>query len=285
MSIFDFNKMTTHVGFADEAYWNRGNFRSVACVSAHIESYQEIERRLCMARCQAGAKVSEIKWSELNDYERQRDADSVPKAIVELAENRKLRIDVLIWNNLYRQSTALQHDATEGANERNLKNMYHSLIKFVLERWEQVEGKQPRHWTIAAHHPDSLNRVQMEQFIRKFDIPRLSGTSVDIKRAKTALNYSVQLADLLAGLGAYSHTYWQDYELWMRLGKPRNYRGPAENARNRFPVMDAFLEQCDNKQNVSLLQQKQGWLGRGLWTTDHRNPENTINFWPYTANP
>ena len=280
MRIFDYDARTTHVGFADEAYWNKGRFRSVACISARAKDYPEIEERLCMARCSAGAKVSEVKWNRLSDYERRRDAESLLLTIVDLATARKLRVDVIIWNNLDRQSLAQKRTTDEDLDVWNLRNMYRTLFGFLMRRWRAQEGEKPLHWTFGTHYPDGLDRDLLEQHTRRYGA--LPGTRVDVRRAKSALNYSVQLADLLAGMGAYSHDSWQDYGIWLRQGKPRNFTVGARNSRHRFPVLDAFLERCADNQSVLLLQGKSGWQGKGLWTRNPSDVSNTINFWPYT---
>ncbi len=233
-----------------------------------------------MARCSAGAKVSEIKWSRLSDFERRRDAEALLLTIVDLAIARKLRVDVIIWNNLDRQVLAKRRNTDEEVDVWNLRNMYRTLFGFLMRQWRLMEGERPLHWTIGTHYPDGLDRDLLEQHTRRFGA--LPGTRVDVKRAKSALNYSVQLADLLAGLGAYSHDSWQDYGIWLRQGKPRRFTLGARNSRHRFPVLDAFLERCAGRQGVFVLQGKSGWQGRGLWTRNPRDAGNSINFWPYT---
>ena len=280
MRIFDYDARTTHVGFADEAYWNKGRFRSVACISARAKDYPEIEERLCMARCSAGAKVSEVKWNRLTDHERRRDAEALLLTIVDLAIARKLRIDVIVWNNLDRQALARKRNTDEEVDVWNLRNMYRTLFGFLLRRWHALEGAGPLHWTFGTHYPEGLNRELLERHTRRFGA--LPGTRVEIRRAKSMLNYSVQLADLLAGLGAYSHETWPDYRIWLQQGKPHNFSLGARNSRHRFPVLSAFLERCADSQDVSLLQDKAGWQGKGLWTRNPRDAGNMINFWPYT---
>ncbi|MCY4526284.1 MAG: hypothetical protein OXB89_06725, partial [Anaerolineaceae bacterium] len=154
------------------------------------------------------------------------------------------------------------------------------LFSFLMRQWRSTEGERPLHWTFGTHYPHGLNRNLLEQHTRQFGA--LPGTRVDVRRAKSALNYSVQLADLLAGMGAYSHDAWQDYVIWLRQGKPRSFRPGAKNARDRFPVLDAFHGRCAGNPDLMLLHNKPGWRGQGLWTRNPRNSGNTINFWPYT---
>lgn len=283
MAIFDFDRRTTHVGFADEAYWNDGEFRSVACISARADDYVEIESRLCMARCGSGARVSEIKWKDLDGYDHQFDAESVLKTIVELAENQLLRIDVIIWSHLDRYHLARERRTEENVDIWNLRNMYRSLLRFILARWRAIEDDNSHYWTFALHQPEGLDRDLLEEHTRRYSVPKPGKTHVDIRKGKSALNYSIQMADLLAGLGAYSHRNWEDYLSWLRLNKPRRFVSSATQSRYRFPVMSAFINQCEtNNLGVFLLRRKPGWRGRGFWTTSPNDARNPINFWPYT---
>ena len=282
MRIFDYDERTTHVGFADEAYWNVGDFRSVACVSARADDYPEIEQRLCMARCRAEAIASEIKWQSLRNNARQRDADSVLKTIIELADEEKLRVDVFIWNNLDRLTLVQNRSKDEGHAIWNLRIMYQKLFGSIINRWQAIDDLVEPFWTFAIDKHEELNQRRLERDVNRYEVPPGGNTQVNIREAKPTLNYSVQLADLFAGMGAYSHSNCEDYDIWMQQEMPQDFSFEASKWRNRFPVINAFTELCDEGQGVFLLERKPGWHGRGLWTMDPDNVQNTINFLPYT---
>ena len=281
MRIFDYDERTTHVGFADEAYWNQGVYRSVACISARADDYHEIEERLCLARCGARAIASEIKWQNLQNIARQCDADAVLKTIVELADEEKLRVDVFIWNSRDRLIPVQNRPGDEGHAIWNLRVMYQKMFGFILKRWQAIDDTVEPFWTYAIDKHEELNLGRLTLDVRSNEVPP-GITRVDIREAKSALNYSVQLADLFAGMGAYSHSSCDDYDIWLQQGMSLDLSFGASRWRNRFPVMNAFAELCDEGQGVVLLERKQAWRGRGLWTKDPDDVRNAINFFPYT---
>ncbi len=284
MSIFNFSKETTHVGFADEAYWNRGEFRAVACVSARLDNrdYHEVERRLCASRCDAGAIVSEIKWNKLNDYRRQRDAASVLEAAVNLAAGREMHIDVLVWDGQARVYMDRLR-ATNGNRETmHLQMMYRFFFSQVISRWRSVEGSPTPHWTFAPDQHSGLDFPALQNEVRT-NADTAVNTTIEVKDVKEFLNYSIQLADLLAGMAAYSHETATDYETWSRLRKQSHLRLPAPQWPTRFPLLDLFSRLCqESNLGLTMLMHNPAFPGRGLWTQEHGLTHHTIDFQPFT---
>ncbi|MCY3934722.1 MAG: hypothetical protein OXF22_09595 [Anaerolineaceae bacterium] len=228
---------TTHIGFVDEAYWNerRHRFRSVACVSAKAQDYDEIERRLCNARCEAGAKISEIKWMELTDEERRRDAESVLKAVIEMVAERKVKVDILVWGS----------SQNGVSREKSLQNRYLSMIQTIaLRTWHESARVSDVFWSYKIHAPsdDILQQVKEEWDQRSIVMEQVP--SLDIGRAKSALNYMVQVADLFAGMSAYSCEYAREFQNWLDAGQPDEFATRAASWRNRFPFISKFVDHC-----------------------------------------
>ena len=287
MSIFNFHKDTTHVGFADEAYWDQGEFRAVACVSARLDNkdYHEVERRLCASRCDAGAIVSEIKWSELNDHRRQRDAESVLEATVSLAVNRKLHVDVLVWDERGRTHLDRLRDRSGNRETMHLQMMYRILFSRVISRWRTAEGSVAPFWTLAPDRHSGLDFPALQREVRSHTETAVPST-IEVKDVKESLNYSIQLADLLAGLAAYSHQNSDDYEVWLRLGKQPHLQLPAPQWRNRFPLLEHFSQLCKVYDlGPTMLCPIPAFPGRGLWTQESGPGHHSINFQPFTPLP
>jgi len=284
VSIFNFHRDTTHVGFADEAYWNRGEYRAVACVSARLDNdnYQEVERRLCASRCDAGAIVSEIKWSATRTRDRQRDAAAALDTIVSLASRRKLRLDVLIWDE--RVCNFLNQLSGNNGNREvmHLQIMYRSLFSQVLSRWRSAEGSAAPFWTFAPDRHTGLDFRALQREISQ-DAEAVVETAIEVKGVKDTLNYSIQLADLLAGLVAYSHSNSEDYEIWLRRGKQQQLDLLAPQWQHRFPLIDTFSNRTRlNHPGVSLLEPAHGFFGKGLLTRDSDPAQTTMIIRPYT---
>ncbi|MCY3944935.1 MAG: hypothetical protein OXF44_01450 [Anaerolineaceae bacterium] len=284
MGIFNFHGNTTHVGFADEAYWNRGEFRAVACVSTRLDNrdYHEVERRLCASRCDAGAIVSEIKWAETRTRDRQRDAAAALETTVALASERKLRLDVLIWDERIRHSLERMFGNRGNREVAHLQFMYRSLFSQVLARWRSIEGSAAPFWTIAPDRHTGLNFRTLQREINQ-DAESAVDTVIEVKDVKDTLNYSIQLADLVAGLVAYSHSNSEDYEIWLRRGKQRHLVLLAPQWQHRFPLIDAFSSRTRfSHSGVSMLEPAHGFFGKGLLTRDSDPAQTTVTIWPYT---
>ena len=225
---------TTHIGFADEAYWNTGKFRSIACLSSRVADYDEIERRLCNARCVAGATASELKWNALTDHERRRDANSVLKTLVELVSEGKLRVDILVWD----------HTQTSLNDEERLRRGYHSILRFTTSAFLRGGTEDSTIWTYAIHSPDNLSLeelwIQLEQ---DYSAEPISAPFY-LKRATSALNYSVEVADIIAGLSAYSCEHASDFQTWVEYDQPGWLETEAASWENRFPVIADLQIAC-----------------------------------------
>ena len=289
MVVFGFDERTTHVGFTDESSWNEPNlsFRSIACVSARVEHYCEIESRLYAARCRAGAKMKELKWNEPRTEKRggkehQRDTAYLMNTALYLAVEQKLRIDVVIWDKRDRESLEKQFGIREKPDEWHLQNMCRTLITFVINRWRSSEDASLHHWSFALDQHDGLNIRVLQNHIQSNVSPKNGRSVVEISEEKVP-NYSLQLVDISAGLGAFSHNHWQSYQLWLQQNRQIRSRLPAPQAHLRFPLLDFLHQRCERGQlGVSLLEQKPGFRGRGLWTRDPFMTAHTVNFWCYT---
>lgn len=285
MSIFNFSKETTHVGFADEAYWNRGEFRAVACVSARVDDYHEIEKRLCGSRCAAGAIASEIKWSGVRTRYRQRDADAALQTILELATERKLRLDVLVWDKRARDFLDQTFGIRQNRALMHLQIMYRSLFSQVVSRWRSDEGTSAPYWTFAPDRHDGIDFPIMQRDIRR-EVILSHGSLIDVKDVKESLNYSIQLADLLAGMSAYSHENWEDFEIWLGQDKSHDQNLYASQWRTRFPILDRFTRLCQGKElGPTLLSPIPAFAGRGLWTPEFTLTQHTVNIQPFAPLP
>jgi hypothetical protein len=91
-----------------------------------------------------------------------------------------------------------------------------------------------------------------------------------------------QLADLFAGLAAFSHSAYSRYAAWLsvqsgqmelELGFDNAGSEPSKSDRERFPIMKHLDEQCKKRQLRVGLR-----CSKGFKTHDPRKP---INFWSY----
>ena len=225
---------TTHIGFADEAYWNAGRFRSIACLSSRVADYDEIERRLCNARCVAGATASELKWNALTDHERRRDANSVLKTLVELVSEGKLRVDILVWD----------HNQISLNDEERLQRGYHSILRFTTSAFLRESMEEATIWTYAIHSPgNGVLEGLGSQLNHEFSLAE-EQIVIALRKAKSELNYTLQVSDIVAGLSAYSCEHAPDFQTWLDIGRPDTLETEAASWENRFPIIAEFETVC-----------------------------------------
>ncbi|GEM_PF-245275 len=279
----------THVGFADEANWNVGHFRSVCLVTTPAGNRKRLDEKIRKLLTE-----SEFKWSELRGERQSGVARELCQLAIEEASNGTLRIDVLVWN--IKDS---RHDIRGRDDRANLGRMYYHLFHNVLGyRWpdnavwslyldenslfdwktirkclRRVGSQKPR----GEPQPSLGNRISFGQRLKlgKFWVKRLR--PVDSRKYPL-----IQLADLFAGLAVFSHHNFAKYREWLDVNSDQRqlFAGSTKSQsfshkeKARFKVLKEFHDQCRRKKLKVILDDK-----KGLRTPD---PSEPINFWFYT---
>ena len=221
----------------------------------------------------------------MKDNRRQRDAASVFKSTVRLAASQKLHIDVLVWDERGRTHLDRLRDTPGNRETMHLQLMYRFLFSRVITRWRSADPTVIPHWTFA---PDRQEGVDFDAVEMELNLdPTLPGGALaNVVNVKSALNYSLQLADLLAGLVAWSHQNSDVYETWLRLGKRPDLQLPATQWRNRFPLLEHFSQLCKVYDlGPTMLSPIPAFPGRGLWTQETGLTHHTIDLQPFTPLP
>ena len=282
----------THVGFADESNWNTGRWRSLGLITLEEKYLPAVEEELWAILAESG--VSEFKWKRLGSARERFVAEKIIRFAAEKAMHRKLRIDVLIWD-----IEDNRHKIRGRDDVKNLQRMYFHLFRNVLRlRWP--DG------AIWRLHPDehtAMDWSTIEDFLAITSIrvehtpPLLSG---GLFRSRLRVEFGIQeiqprrsedtpllqVADLFAGMGTFSHERFGLYQTWLHHERsavqaplPLEFEGNDKKARfsrseqERFHVLSVFDDICKaHKLGVSL----KTW--QGLRTPDPRKP---INFWVY----
>ena len=233
--------------------------------------------------------MKELKWSEdRRETNRsgegyQRDADNIIKTALELAVEQKLRIDVVIWDKQQHVMLEKGIEIREKPDEWQLHDKYVELLTFMIKRWRLNDESSSQFWSIATDQHSGLKFKMVQNQVQRDVISEIGLTEIEILDEKEAPNYSLQLVDVFAGLGAYSHNHWNSYDLWIQRNKQTLTELSPPQAHLRFPLLNHLHEQCKvNNFGVSILEPITGFRGKGLWTSDYRKPEHFINFWCYT---
>lgn len=277
----------THVGFADESYWNRGRFRSLGLVTTSLSSLSTINNNIRTLLDESN--ISEFKWKKLAGARERFAAQKLCKYAVETCSNRELRIDVLVWD--------IQDNRHRIANRddvANLERMYYHLFRNALRaRWpdDAVWELYPDEHTALQWKTvqDCLDKkevtVEVDRSLftgGKFQVRLRREFGIEnIQPVLSEEHPLLQLADLFAGLAVFSRDKFDEYRAWELVISPQTYlfdepdasSNSTRSTKERFPVLKEFDKLCKQRRLGVSLNTK-----RGLWTP---NPENPLNFWLY----
>lgn len=281
---------TTHEAFADESYTDH-RYRSVAVVTLEASRSAEVSSEI--ADILDRAQVAELKWTKLRQARDRFAALHVIDAILDRAIRSHLRVDVLVWD-----TEDSRHKIPERDDIANLQRMYYYLCRNVLStRWPPQST-----WALFPDENTAMDWISVQNrldaagaslrapgdpsaptlfrinFAREFRIQHIA--EVDSKTTPLA-----QVADLFAGLGAFSYMAYPTYALW-RLGASgqedlplsevtsgRLVMPPGKSDLDRFQVMIHLDETCKANRLTVGLKSSQGFR-----TYDPRLP---LNFWLY----
>ena len=275
--------------YADESHYNCGRHRAVALLSlleSDALSYtREIKEIL------GASNVSELKWNRLNSARTRFAAQKILDVVLDGASRSKIRVDVLLWDTRDRRHIVNRRD-----DIANLQRMYYHLMKNVLQaRWPNDSI-----WNVFPDEHTSLDWNQVEDFLgyasTRSEVVRNLLTKgafkitlrgefqiKELTPCKSHLEPLIQVADLFAGLGAYSYNGFSAYCEWQRQNSAQSVMFTQSSKpvlvlsgtdRERCYVLDYFDRACTCRAlGVSLES------NRGLRTF---NPKRyPINFWLY----
>jgi hypothetical protein len=276
-----------HIGFADESHWNTGRFRSLGLVTASVDSLDRLEAELARLLNESG--VSEFKWTQLGGAKERFAAIKMCEFAVSAACDGMLRVDVLIWD-----IQDSRHNVPGRDDIANLQRMYYHLFRNVLRaRWpnDAIWRLHPDEHTALDWETvrDCLENVSVTVEVERslftggqFRIRLRQEFGVEeIQPIPSDQRPLLQLADLFAGLAAFSHEKFDEYQKWLQTTSPQAFLfneaeasiDPSRTSRERFTVLKRFDQLCKQRKLGVSLRTKQG-----LWTPD---PEKPINFWIY----
>ena len=283
------NKVS-HVCFSDESNWNVGQYRSIGMISLPIGSLEPLESEL--ASLLRPAPFSEFKWADVKGAHIKSIAEQMCDFAIKYCTMSQLRVDVLIWNIQDERHTVKRRD-----DEKNLNIMYFHLLRNVFrERWPDATA-----WLLYPDESNILDGTTLQECLEnaRIQIDFLDHSLFDERdsfrilyeygpteiRTSRSNDYALlQLADLFAGLAAFSYKEYSRYEEWKKLkGTIPMFPEDAENGVNpskftnrekyRFDLLYNFHHKCMNRKfTVSLKEEN------GLYTF---MPDRRMNFWLY----
>ena len=267
----------THCGFSDESSWNQGRYRSVSLVTGSVDDLKAMERALDEALKKWG--IRELKWKDLNGSQKEQAAIQVLRIVADYAAKQKCRVDTLIWD-----AEDARHKVRGRDDLQNLERMcYHILRNVTQERWPNSES-----WLLLPDEHNAIDWDTLEQcldaaskrFRPQLRLPGATRFRYLIKPVKSDKYRLTQLADLFAGVSAFSWHQHSEFRLWEseQSGQQSLFEDMQCNAsnssRSRFRVLRELIRVCH--QNKFGLSNQPG----GLQTPAY-NANKQITFWFY----
>ena len=274
------SRHATHQGFSDESSWNQNRYRSIALVTAPTDIAIATRAKCALLLEESG--VGEFAWKNLRDARHGFAAQKLIDSVVELTGAEQLRVDVLVWDTHDTRHQIYGRDDTE-----NLARMYYHIHSNVRELRCPIEAK----WFFHIDERSDLDRVTLEdclagrtrrereslQLVLNGDNPERFPPSIEW--ADSSKEPLIQVADLFAGMGAFSwnealtHSQWKANQSG-QMSFMEEFAGPpvSNSASPKHETLKHF-------ESLGLPYVSIGAGGKnGLRTS---GPDNPINFWKY----
>ena len=280
------NTPPTHLGYSDESSWNQSRYRSLALVSGSAQAMADVESTVAILLRQSN--VHELAWKNVRTARDRFAAMKVCDAVFNALHTRSVRVDVLIWDT---------HDSRHRVRGRddsaNLARMYYHLISNVINlRWHagaswllRADERTDMDWETLESCLRGRTRKQKTAAQRRLGgvLPPRTPAPPRVEEASSSTNPLVQVADMFAGLAAFSwnqsaeHRRWKEVERGARAGQQNMFAGlglgdGSKSAQFKHEVLDHIV-------GLSLpgVVMKAGEQ-EGLRTF---GPQNRLNFWHY----
>jgi hypothetical protein len=272
---------STHVAYSDETQHNVGRFKGIAVVTATASDAAKASEEL--KAILSTTEINELKWEKLRTA---RDRIAVIRVIAWLfGKLNCLRVDVLTWD-----IEDPRHKIERRDDVANLQRMFYHLMNNALRRypsgstWKLYPDEQDSVEWGNVHdildgagtrsrfrkNPDGLTfRVRFEKDFRV----------VQILPSKSHSEPLIQVADILAGMSAFSRAHIGTYRDWQRhQSGQKNFFVTEEptfsgGEREKCAVLSEFKHHCHKCSLPISLDSTAG--------LETRNPRTALNFWHY----
>jgi len=277
-------RQCTHFCFGDESHHNVGRYRAIAAVSVPRRNFGRVNDDISAILELSGIK-KEFSWEKVRTADYRRAAQRILDCSVELARQRILFIDVLVWDTHDDRHKIIGRD-----DDANIGRMWYHLLKHVIEK----RGRSSSVWQLFPHQGSAANWGVIRQKINSA-LGHAPDERKCVIRSVIAVHNSpirsispqkaesiplIQVADLYAGLATYSRTHFQIYQDWIQLHYSRTStysHSPVvttNSERQRFMIMEQFWKLV-RRRNLGITFE----VTNGLETSPY--PLRPVNIWFY----
>lgn len=277
--------MFTHLAFSDESSYNEKRFRSLSMLT--IEKNLKEKMETSIQKIYSESNVSILEWKKIESAKDRLCAIKVLDFLFPIFQQGNIKVDIIIWD-----IEDSRHNVEKRDDLENLKRMYYHLMRNTFKnRW-----KDSHKWMIVPDEFTAFDWGSIKDIIstQQYQYESIdedlftdnNGFSFimknyfriyDLQEGRSKEEIFLQVADLFAGMGAFSHKNYDKYEVWLlekdSLFPINSDKVYSKRDIERFQVIYQFDNLCKrNKLQVSLKTEK-GFVSK--------NFDKPINFWRY----
>lgn len=244
----------THYAFSDESYYTTNDeYGAIATLSTKADCKRKLEDEIKPLLDQIPNEYKWVKFTNENYYEVSK---CIFNILFEYAVCGNLRIDVIIW-----ETNDPRYPRNSTNTVEKLSVLYYLRLRDMMSRrWGRkthwaifVDEQHQVEWKKLDEYLDwgSMNIYSRTIFGKDFDTNWLRENSLkysaeSVQQVKSDKEPLVQIADIFAGMAAYSHNKGDKLVEWLKIDAPQTSNNGARQLAFKFL----------NKTNVS---------GRELW--------------------
>ena len=283
------NQRITHIGSSDESHWNHGRYRTIALVTGTMAAMRLIETDMvALTRKHKINTDSELAWGKVSGGHKYRKAAiETFDHIANAASQNELRMDIIIWD-----TWDSRHDIHRRDDSENLARMYYHLINTVTKYWWPQEAL----WRIRGDQRTDTDWHTLEDCLKGFDRREKRGLQsglrtkvpvrnprIQVEQGESVNEPMIQVADLFAGVAAFSWTISHDkptYHEWKATANGQGMLIPnsevptiSRKAESRYNILNHIVQME--------LPYVKIYAGEGLRTHPWDAQKSRINFWLY----
>ena len=280
----------SYKGYVDESNWNESvrDFRSLACVSFQEKNYDYISQKIDEVWPRVGTKSKVVKWANVSSRTNERQVKQIIKVVSDLAYEKNLRVDTLIWSKSDCRHNVQERIGEQLLDKKDLHNMCGICLRNVIHRrWQKntpLFGGTVVSWSFLIDQNPGIDNSRLERSLPFYKDKNDENLVVNVHQGTAQSNRFIQIADIFAGMGAYSHEFCSKFHArqnrnsgqlnFLELVENPVVKSPP-NSKQRFAVIEYLLDLCIDCGFGVSIDGKTGLIVK--------DPKTPINFWLYKA--
>lgn len=262
--------------FSDESMHNQGRYRSISALivpKAFAISYHS-QLQILLSKYQV---QTEFGWTSITGHSNHTKCGN---ALLQFVMESEISVVTLIWDTQDSRTNIKGRD-----DERNFERMYYQLINYILNTFPNDNF----YW-----RPDEKNGVNWDKIEECLYSKHNRGASCEYVNGEIQIDFGEQLkdkrlvsskkcvftqiADLFAGMAAFSYNKKEEYKSWLeeQQGQQSLFDDSVSSLSNKLKYKMSFLH------NFVGLPDHYVQMKGGLWTPRRiGNKCLKLNFWLY----